>query len=80
MKDGLEITCKKHSLVLFTVLCMHFPGGNKEEQANSVITINLDAAKKNFWLPWVLIILLRINFFFTSTGRNSPVWGVWRLV
>jgi len=47
------------------VLVMHFTGGNKEEQKNSVITINHEVVKETFWLPWVLIILLQIiNFFF----------------
>jgi hypothetical protein len=48
MKDGLDITCKEHSVASFMALFMHFPGGNKEEQANSVITVNLDAVKENF--------------------------------
>jgi len=51
MKDELEITYKEHSVASFMVLFMHFPGGNKEEQTNSVITINHEAVKENFWLP-----------------------------
>lgn len=67
MKDGLEITYREHSVASYMVLFMHFPGGNKEEQTHSVITINHEAVKKNFWLPWVLIILLQIiNYFFSS--------------
>jgi len=58
MKDELEITCKEHSVASFMVLFMQFHGGNKEEQTNSVITINHAAVKENFWLPWVLIITL----------------------
>jgi cell division protein FtsB len=54
-----------HSVASFMILFMHFPGGNKEEQTISVITINHVAVKENFWLPWVLIILLQIiNFLF----------------
>ena len=48
MKDGLEITCKGRPVSSFMVLFMHFPGGNKEEQTNSVITINHEAEKEDF--------------------------------
>jgi hypothetical protein len=42
------------------VLVMHFPGGNKEEQTNSVIAINREVVRENFWLLLVLIELLKI--------------------
>jgi len=49
------------------VLVMHFPGGNKEEQTNSVIAINREVVRENFWLLWVLIELLKIiNIFFLN--------------
>jgi hypothetical protein len=74
MKDGLEITCKDHSSASFMVLLMHFPGGNKEEQTNSVITINHEAVKENFWLPWLLIILLQIiNFLFLFLNQKGEI-------
>jgi hypothetical protein len=57
---------------------MYVPGGNKEEQTNSVITINHEAAKENFLLPWVLIILLEIInflFFFLNLKRECRPSG-----
>jgi hypothetical protein len=74
MKDGLEITCKDHSVASFMVLFINFPGGNKAKQTNSLIAINHEAIKENFWLPWVLILLVllqNINFLFFLNQKEE---------